>query len=364
MNTVASNNKSIPSDETRFWKKKETISWFLSILIYLIHISTFASYPNVGTTMSKINEGVAFFFKESITRYAVPMFFILSGMAFFKNYENKVYFKKLKSRCRSLLVPFIIWNTLWLLFEIVCASTFIASYINREPIVLSVKNVLKGFFFYEYNPPFWFIFDLFVFTLLAPIIYTMIKNKFVGLSTVILSSILLNFNIGLPESVFFSSSSIVYYLIGAIIGKHYLSYFTKKSSSKLQLASLSFLIAYICIKNILHILDILPEDPSLNVLIYVMCSFAIWNIFDLFVERIKNRSIYKTSFAMYAMHINVSATITRLLFFLLPKYEWCAIPNFIITIVLTTTIIYSFCIILNRISPSLYSLLMGRKLKS
>jgi surface polysaccharide O-acyltransferase-like enzyme len=65
-----------------FWKKREFVYFILSVLVFLIHISSFAQYPVSEGIISSINTKVAFFFKESITRFAVPMYFILSGMLF------------------------------------------------------------------------------------------------------------------------------------------------------------------------------------------------------------------------------------------------------------------------------------------
>ena len=81
-----------------FWKKKEFVSFVLCILVFMIHISSFAPYSSSNDAVAEFNKKAAFFFKESITRFAVPMFFILSAIAFFRDYSNKKYFSKIKSR--------------------------------------------------------------------------------------------------------------------------------------------------------------------------------------------------------------------------------------------------------------------------
>ena len=68
----------IMTNENIFWKKKEIVSFILSVLVFFVHISSFAQYSNTGNLISTINEKVSFFFKESITSFAVPMFYILS----------------------------------------------------------------------------------------------------------------------------------------------------------------------------------------------------------------------------------------------------------------------------------------------
>lgn len=79
----------------------------MSILVFFIHISSIAQYTNSGSFISVINQNFAFFFKESITSFAVPMFFILSGISFFKDYDNKKYYNKMKSRVFTLIIPYL-----------------------------------------------------------------------------------------------------------------------------------------------------------------------------------------------------------------------------------------------------------------
>ena len=73
-----------------FWKKKEFISFLLSILVFFIH-SYFAQDTGDGSLIAVVNHKVSYFLSCSITRFAVPMFFMLSGITFFKDYNNKKY---------------------------------------------------------------------------------------------------------------------------------------------------------------------------------------------------------------------------------------------------------------------------------
>ena len=83
--------------EDLFWKKKEFVSFLLSILVFFIH-SYFSQEIVSDRFVSVLNHKVSYFFSCSITRFAVPMFFMLSGITFFKGYNNKKYFAKIKSR--------------------------------------------------------------------------------------------------------------------------------------------------------------------------------------------------------------------------------------------------------------------------
>ena len=82
-------------NETLFWKKKEFVSFISSILVLFIH-SYFAQDITSDSFISVVNHKFSFFFSRSITQFAVPVFFMLSGISFFKDYNNKKYLKKIK----------------------------------------------------------------------------------------------------------------------------------------------------------------------------------------------------------------------------------------------------------------------------
>ncbi|MBQ2389657.1 MAG: hypothetical protein II305_06355, partial [Clostridia bacterium] len=90
-----------------------------------------------------------------------------------------------------------------------------------------------------------------------------------------------------------------------------------------------------------------------------LSAFALWNITDIFIDKVKQRKVYSRSFAIFAMHINTSAIITKLIFQCLPKSEWMAIPNFISTVILTLFLINVICSVLEVFLPKVYSILMG-----
>ena len=209
------NNKS--QNEVLFWKKKEYVSFVLSILVLFIH-SYFAPAVLNDSFISLFNHKFSFFFSRSITRYAVPMFFMLSGISFFKEYNPKKYLTKIKSRIYTLVIPYLLWNTVWMLWEIFGSYSFIAKFSEANaPYPLTLESILKGILFYQCNIPFWFIFDIIIFSFAAPFLFLIIKNKYIGITSVVCLSILSLFGIHLPANLFYYPMAIVFYLIGAIM---------------------------------------------------------------------------------------------------------------------------------------------------
>ena len=80
-------------DETFFWKKKEFVSFILSILVLFIH-SYFAPTVLNDSFISLFNHKFSFFFSRSITRYAVPMFFyVVRGIVLQRIRSKKISVK-------------------------------------------------------------------------------------------------------------------------------------------------------------------------------------------------------------------------------------------------------------------------------
>ena len=138
--------------KTSFWNKKIIVSYILSVLVFWDHCSTFENYDS-----NAVLRFVSSLFSHSIGRIAVPLFFIIAGVAFYRDYTDGKYVDKLKSRIRSLVIPFLLWNIINMAFEIVASTFFSQYFVGREKIVLTLPNIMFGIFHYQYNRPFWFI---------------------------------------------------------------------------------------------------------------------------------------------------------------------------------------------------------------
>ena len=348
--------------ETYFWKKKEFVSFLLSVLVFFIHFY-FASESADGSFISLLNHKTSYFFSRSITQFAVPMFFMLSAIAFFREYDNSKYLRKIKSRIFTLIIPYLLWNTVWMIWEILCSYSFLSRFsASTEAVPLTFTNLLKGVFFYGYNGPFWFMFNLIIFSLAAPVVFLIIKNKYVAITSIVVLSVLTLFGIHIPISFFYDPNSIIFYLIGATIGYHYFDFICKKSTKKTQIISGAFLLAYILVKTIvpqrLHVENYLAKAVVLS-----LCALALWNITDAFASKLKSRPLYRRSFAVYAMHLNLALIVLKVINIVLPQRQWLEIPKFAIMVCTTLIIINYLCALLEKFAPKIYGLFMGKGIK-
>lgn len=168
----------------------DLIRFPLIVGVIFIHTYSIAVGFNGGTTSIGLNNNgfISFFIRNLISQeialIAVPIFFLISSYLFFISFDGSSasYFKKIKTRLHTLLIPFLFWN-IATLFVIA-----LGQYLPLTQAYFSGKNpFIANFDYFDYpryifgfgvNPisyPFWFIRDLMLLCLMSPVI--LIFNK-------------------------------------------------------------------------------------------------------------------------------------------------------------------------------------------
>lgn len=126
---------------------------------------------------------VQIFFSETLPHVAVPLFLLFSGYLFFKEgrFDGTLYRRKLKSRFRTLFIPYIIWSTLCFIIAMAqgqLAPTILHYFEGLWDTTLwndgiSFSRTLPG---YPVNMPLWFIRDLMILVLISPLIWLLLQK--------------------------------------------------------------------------------------------------------------------------------------------------------------------------------------------
>lgn len=169
-------------------------------------------------------ETVRYLFSDLLGGIAVPLFFFISGFLFFHGPEwnGRLYLAKLRKRCRTLLVPYLLWNALWILIFYVAQSIPVVSEFfsgRNEPIrSYTFFDFLNAFYDYSSGhpilTPFWFIRDLMILVVLSPVVYWLVRALKGG--AVLLWGIV--WLVGLYSVPGFSPTGQFFFLWGAYFG--------------------------------------------------------------------------------------------------------------------------------------------------
>ena len=126
---------------------------------------------------------VQIFFSETLPHVAVPLFLLFSGFLFFKEgrFDRTLYLRKLKSRFRSLFIPYIIWSTICFIIAVAqekVTPTFLHYIQGLWDTALwedgaAFSRKLPG---YPVNMPLWFIRDLMILTVISPLIWLLLEK--------------------------------------------------------------------------------------------------------------------------------------------------------------------------------------------
>lgn len=211
--------------------------------------------------------------------FAVPLFFIISGYLFFYNIEDDVWRavlkRKLLSRVKSLLLPFIYWSLFFCGFILLCEIIpFTAQFINggfSEQIRQGYYGkLICEFFTKPLAFHLWFLRDLIVLVILSPAIYALLRFCKGYYGILLLGIIVVNVVLSISVNHF---ASFFWFSLGGYLGynKYPIEY---KGLTKYAIIILLMYIVLV----ILRVELILPKNVS--ILINIIGVLSIWGLYD------------------------------------------------------------------------------------
>lgn len=204
-NNVSSQGKSVMCSSELLSSTIDLLRFPLAIMVIFIH----TSHPTIAGFMSAdyellsghgIYSIVATVCSGVFSSIAVPAFFLISGFLFFNNFRTwswDGYKRKLRSRLKTLFIPYILWNILC--FLLIVLSRLGGVILKHKPLdeVINMIQEMSWHILYDCNVwgterinwlgdnlrstgpidlPLWFLRDLIVVTLLTPVLYYAIRK--------------------------------------------------------------------------------------------------------------------------------------------------------------------------------------------
>lgn len=129
------------------------------------------------------------FVQYDLANVSVSLFFIMSGYLFFQTraFTFAAYKNKISRRFRSLFIPYFLWNTLYILYVALIGLVHPAFLTDKISFTnMNIGQIANAYWDLSQGLiPLWFIRDLMIINLIAPVIYFFIK-KFGPLLPIIL----------------------------------------------------------------------------------------------------------------------------------------------------------------------------------
>lgn len=309
-------------------------------------------------------------FSQILGRIAVPIFFLMSGYLFFYKTEFNliIYKKKLISRIKSLLIPYIFWNTAFVVIyflvdKIPLISSFFqnsADYNFRYFIECFVGKVEENQnMSYPAAYQFWFIRDLIVMVIFSPLIHLLlVYSKKIG---IIILGLFWYFGLTLPFlGVYgFSSIALFFFSLGA--------YFSINRKNLVTICSVFGSYFYI-LYAILVFTDLITIGSDIHkfihnagIIIGIICCFNLSSYFINCKGFKINTYLSKASFFVFAIHdpwvlSTLRKIINRLFYY---RDDFSMVLMYLIEIVATIYLSLLIYKILKRTMPRFTAIISG-----
>ena len=173
-------NYRISTEESKRIDILKTLSIIFVVYIHAYAVEvTFAGDHNI-LEMPRWLSTFEYLISHVISSFAVPMFFLISSVLLFKT-ERK-YVSTLKNKVKTLLIPYLFWNTVGVVIFIVLQSVnFTAPFFSGASTPILESSIKEWMMLYGIGAdcpkvyPLWFLRDLILVTVGFPIIKTIVN---------------------------------------------------------------------------------------------------------------------------------------------------------------------------------------------
>jgi surface polysaccharide O-acyltransferase-like enzyme len=305
-----------------------------------------------------------------LARIAVPLFFLISGVLFFRNFELKssIIKRKLQTRVKTLLIPYVLWNLsalfLYLVLQSIPSFSQYFSGYSKRIIDYKLYDYLNAFLAFQKtaNSPavyqFWFIRDLMILILLSPIFWLLVDN-------IPITGLLSFFGIWFfnPKIPVFNLSyyAIFFFYLGAVISV--MDFQLNRIDVYGKWITLIYVI--LAVFNAILWMENTPFCDYIHRLIILPGILSVWYMagkIDQYVT-IKHLLIWLSgsSFFVYAIHEPfLLAGLKKIIYrFAMPSSSAEIIFIYLIAPLMTIIIALLFDKLLSRTMPFIYGLMTG-----
>lgn len=338
--------------EIQFRNKINWFTFFFSILVIWVHSYNSELFLGKSDTADMVYL-LEHFLGETVAQIAVPGFFMISAYLFYRNFTWNKLISKWMARIKSVLIPFIVWNSLYYVGYLVTSRLpVITDVVGRGSVPVSLKITVDAILNYTYNPVFWYLYQLILLILAAPVIYAVLKHKYIG----ILYLILVLFGAGMGGRLYYLNlDALFYYSVAAFAALHLKKQVEQEDRNRYLLGSMLIAAGILC-----HVLFRIHGLVLFTVLYRLLIPAALWVIVrDSWLP--SSRSWMCNNFFLYAIHFGIVRFVNKAGALLLPGIP--AVPLLLYLFMPVIAVWCSFLLaeFLKRYAEPLWNLLNGSR---
>ncbi|MCI9631635.1 MAG: acyltransferase [Ruminococcus sp.] len=333
-------------NEMHFRWKVAYISFICSILVIYVHAYNIDIYSiTIGESIGgNITYKIEQYFSQ-VTELAVPFFFLISGMLFFRNFMWENTLIKLKRRLKTLFLPYIIWCSIYYLYFVILTNiSFVKKYISMEKVEISIKCWFDWVFINEYYV-LWFLKYLIIFIFFTPLIFLLFRIKIGRIS---IGFLLMIFGyVGVDSGILYLPSGMIWFFTGAWLGIECRTWIVKQMVNN-----------RIRILAIFYIIFVLFTGGNKYCTPKIFLFISIWFVMDFW----KGKELpwwMKITFFTYVAHDMILETFEKLYLYFFGIEWYLALIDYVLMPIIIFGVLVTIAYILKRFIPKVWYIISG-----
>ncbi len=341
----------------------EAITWLrfpLIFLIIMLHCYSTVNLSGNHETYFKIVYPFALWLGET----GVPGFFFISGYLFFLS--KKSYQQKISTRVNTLLIPYILWNSLLLAFYLILLALGHPQDINGKSMAAyTFIDYLRLFWdrgtsfdngnFVPLLCPLWYIRNLLIVSILSPLFFYIVRYTREAFLLIATAWWLMTYhNAFIQQTILFFSLGAYFFIFGINP--------LQKIHERKRLVIFLFIIFSVS-DVVSHTIYVTPVNLQIHRLSLILNIPAFLLLAEYCIQRhITNQMLPKAAFIVFCVHYPIVVVLRKLcVSYYSDAPSVIHILLYFACVIVATLLSISFYLFLNKFLPNVKNVLSGNR---
>lgn len=338
-------------------KKRISIMKFLMIIL-VVYLHSYTEKINLHTNSAILNRPMWLEMTENMVSHtigdvAVPAFFLMAAILLYR--KKFVWIENLKKKCKSILVPYFLMNTFWIIifgiFQVIPVFRNFFSGTSNIVFCWNLNDWLRAYGLINMYPflyPLWFLKYLFIFNVFA----LMIKRITIASPKIVICILGVMFLFPSEYTSIVNGSYLLFWCIGCVIVNENIS--LDCLDNKKILITGSYLL--------ILIMTVMQKDNMVLKNLAILLGLVFWFVcMTKIVEKIVKINILQYTFGIYLFHEMGLTFFKKVLFLLLPHTSLFLLAEYFLLPMVTIVICVFFCFSFNTFSSCCYGIVTGNR---